>query len=314
MVKFLIIGDLNGNKPIIHFKNFDAIIAPGDFCSDKYHRKLVNAWMKAEWNKGRAKMVDFDKFCKNTLKLTSQDLKSFQKKSLDRGREILEFLNSFGKPVFIIPGNWDQSIKGGEKSAKKVHIELMNRHKWFSSPYTNKKLTKGLKNVYDCQLRGFSFAGYNFVGYGITSVPELPEQKHWTLKKLKKKMTKGQWNLVKKSYAELLKKVEAPYLRLNKKQPLIFLSHNMPYNTSFDKIKKKGSPVNGKHYGSMIARDFILKHEPLVCIGGHMHEYFGKVKLGKTIVINGGFGAKVNTFLEVEGNKIKKVKFYPRPY
>ena len=32
MVKFLIIGDLHGNKPKIHFKDFDAIIAHGDFC------------------------------------------------------------------------------------------------------------------------------------------------------------------------------------------------------------------------------------------------------------------------------------------
>ncbi len=34
-MKFLIIGDLHGNKPVVHFKEFDAIIAPGDFCSDE---------------------------------------------------------------------------------------------------------------------------------------------------------------------------------------------------------------------------------------------------------------------------------------
>lgn len=30
-MKLLIIGDLHGNKPKIHFKDFDAIIAPGIF-------------------------------------------------------------------------------------------------------------------------------------------------------------------------------------------------------------------------------------------------------------------------------------------
>ena len=33
-MKFLIIGDLHGKMPRIHFKEFDAIIAPGDFCLD----------------------------------------------------------------------------------------------------------------------------------------------------------------------------------------------------------------------------------------------------------------------------------------
>ena len=44
--KFLIIGDLHGNKPLIHFKDFDAIIAPGDFCSDKYLRPYLNKWFE----------------------------------------------------------------------------------------------------------------------------------------------------------------------------------------------------------------------------------------------------------------------------
>ena len=40
ILKFLIVGDLHGEKPNIHFKNFDAIIVPGDICGDsvkQYH-------------------------------------------------------------------------------------------------------------------------------------------------------------------------------------------------------------------------------------------------------------------------------------
>ena len=40
-----------------------------------------------------------------------------------------------------------------------------------------------------------------------------------------------------------------------------------------------------------------------------MHEYFGKEKIGKTTLINCGFGPKVNTLLEIENGKIKKIKF-----
>ena len=40
-MKFLVIGDLHGQKPKIHFKDFDAIIAPGDFCSSDKTRELI---------------------------------------------------------------------------------------------------------------------------------------------------------------------------------------------------------------------------------------------------------------------------------
>jgi hypothetical protein len=39
-MRFLIIGDLHGRMPRIYFKEFDAIIAPGDFCSDKGIREV----------------------------------------------------------------------------------------------------------------------------------------------------------------------------------------------------------------------------------------------------------------------------------
>ncbi len=54
----------------------------------------------------------------------------------------------------------------------------------------------------------------------------------------------------------------------------------------------------------------IEKFQPLVCIGGHMHEHFGKCKIKKTTVINTGFGSNVNTMMELEGNKIKKLEFH----
>ena len=40
MTKFLIVGDLHGQIPKIREKKFDAIIAPGDFCSDELKKYI----------------------------------------------------------------------------------------------------------------------------------------------------------------------------------------------------------------------------------------------------------------------------------
>ena len=98
------------------------------------------------------------------------------------------------------------------------------------------------------------------------------------------------------------------------KKPIIFLSHNVPYNTSIDKIVNKKSPLNGKHMGSYLARELIIEHKPLVCIGGHMHEHFGKTKLKSTVCINAGFGSNVNTILEIKNNKITELKFINKQF
>jgi len=116
-----------------------------------------------------------------------------------------------------------------------------------------------------------------------------------------------------------LKKRKAEYETASKKicslfekssKSVIFLSHNIPFNTSIDVIVNKNSPRNGWHYGSLIARKIIEKYQPTVCIGGHIHEHFGKCKIGKTICINTGFGPKVNILMKLEGNKIRKLEFY----
>jgi hypothetical protein len=42
-MKFLVVGGLHGNKPNIYFEGFDAIIAPGDFCSDAPRKYMLQA-------------------------------------------------------------------------------------------------------------------------------------------------------------------------------------------------------------------------------------------------------------------------------
>lgn len=301
MMKLLVVGDLHGQKPKIRFKDFDAIVCIGDICSDKYKRKLFDKWMKSEWNKSKEERLNFDDYVKKILKLKKSDLNKFDRLSLKDGRKIMEFLNSFGKPVFFIPGNWDQSRKKVEEYNGKDDFRIRkNIIKRLTSRNSNPKLIKNLKNVRDCQLRIRKFNGFNIIGYGISSGPEF----------IKNKEIK--WNSkIKKEYLKLFNLLKSKYLKRNKKLPTIFLSHNVPYDTKLDMVRKKGSPVDGEHYGSVIARDFILKYKPLLCIGGHMHEYFGKTKLGKTTAINAGFGTNVNTLIELDEKKgtIKKITF-----
>ena len=83
-MKFLIIGDLHGNKPKIHFKDFDAIIAPGDFCSDKYMRPLIKRYMKyVIKNKDNKKIYSAEEYFKKVLKIKKSDFNRFDTKMFE---------------------------------------------------------------------------------------------------------------------------------------------------------------------------------------------------------------------------------------
>lgn len=281
MVKFLIIGDLHGNKPKIYEKNFDAIIAPGDFCSDNLRKYMFKALKIRLETKEDVNWYDI---------ITKSKAKKEVKKSLKDGRKILEFLNSFNKPVFALPGNWDWT--GDDE------WNYLDRNLWKSY------LIKGLKNIRNCHKNVFRFKDLTIIGHGITSSPEYPVKERKNLSKLEIKESKANY---KKEYFNPMSKL---FIKAKKhKAPIVFLTHNVPYNTKLDKIINKSSPMNGKHMGSYLARQIIEKYGPIVSIGGHMHEHFGKDKIGKTTIINAGFGSNVNTLLEIKDNKITGLKF-----
>lgn len=283
MTRFLIIGDLHGNKPLISTKDFDAIIAPGDFCSDKGIREYIQAAYK--------QFLQNPENYKEWYDLSGKiKAKKLIKNSMKKGREILEFLNSFEVPVYVVPGNWDLT---GSK----------DKWKFLVKNYYKSYLIKGLKNVKDLHNKLLQTKEFQLIGYGICNGPEL--YKYRGYKKIKKKESIEN----KEKYNILVKKYNALFIKLNKKKPVLFITHNVPFNTKLDKITDKKSLRYGYHYGSVLARDIILKHKPLVCIGGHIHEHFGKDKLGKTTIINAGFGSNVNTILEIKDNKITKLKF-----
>jgi len=87
-------------------------------------------------------------------------------------------------------------------------------------------------------------------------------------------------------------------------KPVVFLTHNAPYGTKMSKIRSKSAPkeVWGKHMGSYLERKMINRFKPDVVVCGHMHENFGKQKLGKTLVINSGTAMK-NHYVKFEVGK-----------
>ena len=285
MVKFLLIGDLHGQMPLLHFKNVDAIIAPGDFCSDAAKKYMFEAIrMHQKDPKSKVKWYDI---------VGIKKAKEMAKVSLRDGRNVLEFLNKQNVPVFVVPGNWDWARVDADRG-----------------PFAKDEfpvLIKGLKNIHNLHDTSSNFKGIGLIGYGLSSFPEFPqsakERKLHTAKELKK---------AKQEYEKKLKKLDVLFSKA--KGPVLFLSHNVPYNTPLDLITWKESPRFGQHFGSVVARKVIEKHQPLVCIGAHMHEHFTSCKIGKTVCINAGFGPKVNVLLEIKNGKIKEVKFYPKEY
>ena len=142
------------------------------------------------------------------------------------------------------------------------------------------------------------------MGYGLSSNVE-------NLKKKNKKitLTKKQFDILEKIHNKIINKLNNQYNKRNKKFPTIFLTHNIPHNTKLDIVKNKESHLHKKHVGSTIAKTFCQKNQPLLCIGGHIHEGKGKDKIRKTVVINPGYGKDAQVLVEIKNNKIGKIRF-----
>ena len=311
MTKFLVIGDLHGRKPILKTKDFDAVILVGDICDD---REIAPMWKKwfAELKKNRKRTPkNIDLFIKQNY--PNKSLKKMEKISLQKGRKILENLNKIEKPIFIVPGNWDQSYGKTRIKEKNFDKTDYNYQKSFFDFWlgetTNKKLIGGLKNIFDLQYNIVQFQDINLIGYGLVSAPEWDEKRN-------KKRGKGNFSKLEKekllkTYSKILRKISEIFLKRIRKNMTIFISHDIPYNTKLDIVKNKDSYANKMHLGSTVARAMCVKFKPELCVGGHIHEGKGKDKLGKTILVNPGYGPKAQVLIDIdeEKRKIKKIQF-----
>ncbi len=303
-MKILVVGDLHGRRPTIGFKDFDCIVAVGDFSSDKELKPLKDKWVR-ELESGNFE-GGLDDFL--VKKVGRGKLNEMTNRSLKEGRKILKYLDSFGKPVFIVGGNWDESY--GKTRVKDMEKSDYNYSKGFLDFWLGDKmnpiLVKGLKNIKNCMFHLWKFGGVNFVGYGLSSAPENP------VFRKKRKFSKAEKKKLKNAYEKIIKKLDSESQRQRQNSPVVFITHNIPYNTKLDIVKLKNSRIHKKHLGSTVARNFCLKKRPVLCVGGHIHEGCGKDKLGKTVVLNPGYGkdAQVLVDLDEVKGRIKKIKFF----
>ncbi|MBD3318353.1 hypothetical protein GF342_00410 [Candidatus Woesearchaeota archaeon] len=281
-MKFLAIGDLHGAIPKIHFKNFQAVIAPGDFCSDAPRQYMFQALQYNLSHPTKKEKQWYDIVGKRKAKAMIEQ-------SLADGRVIVERLNALNVPVYVVPGNWDWTPKDDSD------WHYYRKHHWTA-------LLEGLENIIDCHHRLVDAGTFDIIGHGIISGPEYPQHK------------KDQQQLTAKQRKEKRREYDRQYRKLDRlfqqsQKPVLFISHNVPYGTPFDKINNPSSPRDGEHVGSVLARRMSLKYSPLLGIAGHMHEYFGKCRLGKTTWIDTGFGSDVNVAIDAAPRKIRKIVF-----
>lgn len=305
MVRFLVLGDVHGITPKVHFSDFDAIILPGDICSDEEIRPLEQEWMI--YTQG---IISFNDYVQAEY---GESLDDVYERSLQVGRKILLSLaKKWKKPIFFTPGNWDQSYGATRiKNTESAYGHQKMFLDFYLGSRSNKELVRDVPYVFDCQYECYQFLGVNILGYGLSSGPEKV-----SVKESREEMTKKEVSQLVAAEKKITKKLNNAYKKRDKSLVTVFVSHNVPFETNIDVIDNPDSPVDGMHLGSTIAREFCEKKKPLLCIGGHMHEHFGCDMLASTTVLNAGFGAKVNALIDIDEKKkvIRSIDFFPDVY
>lgn len=273
----LVIGDLHGDRIELDEdpSAFDAVLATGDFCGDGLRDAMFTA-MEEE--------TTFPEL------LGDEEAQKRVEDSIEQGREVLEWLDGFGVPVYTVPGNWDW-------------VDRYEEPAFLARDIYREELLPGLDNVVDVDRERIEVDGFPLIGYGPCSGPEKPmypddhpddpEQLH----RMEREYMEAKQRLV-----SLFEAADGP---------TIFLSHNVPHNTALDEITDPSSPKQGRHYGSVVVREIIERFGPVVSVAGHMHEGYGQTTVSETSCINAGLRSSVT--LELDEDGVKSVTFDPEP-
>jgi len=278
-MKILAIGDFHGKFPVklqrlIKSKEIDLIVSVGDYCPFSYR----NLWFKHCYGKDVELWEVVGKKKMRTLVL----------KDLAAGEKVLKSLNGLGVPVISVVGNLDNANLNDQYAEGKWNRK--NGWGWYEQDFFSKMIKK-YKNILRFDYSYALVENLVFIGgFGHTSPGQVRSPAY---KKYKKKLD----NLFKRFRKE------------NKEKKIIFVAHNMPNKTKFDKFKVKGKI---EHYGSIMVRRIINKYKPILFLGGHFHENPGKEKVGETLVVNPGAAVDgkcaIIDYDEGKG-KVKSVKF-----
>ena len=262
------VGDFQGVfssklRKKIEKEKFDFIVGVGDYGGIKDWRPWLISAFKST-SKGEKWISPKEYFGKKKYK-------NIVDKDFLAGKKVLSDLNGIGKKVLFVFGNSDDDwynyiFQRGLMKASKRAVRFL----------------RNLKNLKDMNYKNRKYKEFNFVGFGgyhdlswYLKGNKAVDMK--TIIKRKKKIKKGRENL---------------FLRLNGlKGRKIFVLHYPPKGV-FDIIKDKSNPHNGKSSGIEFFTEAIKKYKPELVLCGHMHEYQGAKKLGKSLVVNPGDAEK----------------------
>lgn len=251
-MKALIIGDCHGELPDIPEDGFDLVLAVGDICGGT--EEMRSAMFEA---------IESEKQWYEIF--GEEEAKKEVKKSIEEGKKILEELDKLGVPVYIVPGNWDWT---GENSDWDF-LEGKGYSKYLSE----------FDNIKNLNFETIEFNDWKIIGYGPCSGPEIPQYED------DKPGSEEELEEMKEEYREKKEELEGLFTSDKK---TVFLSHNVPQDTSLDLIDDPDNPVHGRHYGSVIVRELINDYSPDFSIAGHMHEGEGREKVNSTKCLNTG--------------------------
>jgi len=284
-MKTLAMSDFHGKVPyglkkFIKKNEVDLLLSPGDFYGGYHSKKFGKLWKKhiddIKPNKYGIKNLDGLEKLISKRRLTRL-IKDFS----NSGVEVLEYLDEINLPVIIVKGNVDNQKSGLTVTTSKYPIE---------------DLVRKFSNIELLEYEAMEFDEYKIVGFGA----KFPF--------LHKGNLRGHKNSIKNNILRLREKERKKLNLLVKPEPerTIILSHNPPENTKLDEIKNPKNPWHGKHVGDDILMRSVKKYQPLLNVCGHMHENQGKIRIGKTLVVNSGYGKKGEfALIDITGNKVK---------
>jgi Icc-related predicted phosphoesterase len=288
MVKILAIGDFHGKFPSklmkkIKKQDFDLILSPGDYCGNEELSKLFFKYVYGTEHE----LSEF---------IGKKKANELERKSFDAGVKVLKKLNSLGKPIIGIRGNWDPT------NWVDIGHPIIRDH--YTKRFNSK--IKRLKNIKIIDFKNYRILGFNFAGYPSSTYPgKITKYIEGRMKKRFEKNAAKVINRIKQDNKKYFKKFKEKF-----DNNTVFITHNCPNNTRLDILKR--GPQKGKHYGSYLARKIISGLHPKLALCGHMHENRGKQMLGKTLMVNPGTakeGKAAIIELDARTKKVLRVKF-----
>ena len=285
-MKILAIGDFQGRFSSNLFKkikkeNFDLIIGVGDYTGLAEWKPYI-MYMLTESKKGKEHQTAEEFFGK-------LDYHRLSKKDEKVAKYVLKILNSLGKPVILVFGNGDDE--------------------WYDYPFglirhkadkKRRKFLRSLVNIQDITYRSRKLKNITFVGFGgYMDIDAYFDIKNWKEEDKEAYLIREIRREESKIYLfKILRKTHGDR---------IFVFHYPPSGV-FDIIKDgKRNPMNGKSAGQRFFREAILKYKPRLVLCGHMHEYQGAKKIGKTLVVNPG-DAEKNKYAVIDYPEKGKIK------